>query len=69
MLDLGTGCGDFVACPNKSSKHAEEAIRHFMGSGEIKLFYSDDSPELKKMAQNLRVPHGRSTPYRPQSNS
>ena len=69
MLDLGTGCGDFVGCPNKSSKYAEEAIRHFMGSDTIKIFYSDGSPELRKTAQCLRVAHGRSTPYRPQSNS
>ena len=40
-----------------------------MGSDTIKIFFSDGSPELKKTAQCLRVAHGRSTPYRPQSNS
>ena len=54
--------------PNKSSEEAVAALKDFVGSDEVKLFYRDGSPELEKAAEDLKWTRGTSTPGRPETN-
>ena len=44
-------------------------LQYFMGGGRIKTFYSDKSPELRKVCKTLGIIYEHSQPGRPQNNS
>jgi hypothetical protein len=54
---------------DKSAEEAVTAFTHFIGSREsVKLFHSDNSPELIKAAKDMGWPHSTATPGRPETN-
>ena len=59
--------------PGKSRKvgEVEEQMRKFIGPDmdKVKLFYSDNAPEFKRLAKLLKVCPRLSTPKRPQTNA
>jgi hypothetical protein len=53
----------------KSSDETIAALQYFVGTGRIKLFYSDNAPELVRVCKTLQILQEHSTPGRPQNNS
>ena len=68
VLDRATR---YLAAYPQKAKATEEtlaSLRHFSGQDEVKLFYSDNAPELLGAAREMKLEHRTSTPGRPSSN-
>ena len=68
IMDTFTDLCDLVPSKGKTAEEAAVALRYFVGERDMKFLYSDNSLELKRAAEILRVPHPTSTPYRPENN-
>ena len=69
VKDRGTGWLECFPLATKSADDAYLAIQDLRGpKGYIHYLYTDNSRELIKAAQDLGIPHGTSTPGRPQTN-
>ena len=69
VKDRGTGWLECVPLASKSADDAYLALQDIRGpKGYIHYLYTDNSRELIKAAQDLGIPHGTSTPGRPQTN-
>ena len=66
LLDVASEYSDAFAKKTKGTNDSINAFKAFVGTDSC--FYSDNSKELKKMADTLTLPQATSTPYRPQSN-
>ena len=53
---------------SKSTEDTIEALQHFKGDHEVKLFYSDGAPELHAACRALGITHEVSTPGQSQNN-
>lgn len=51
----------------KSALDVVVALKHFIGTDEVKEYHSDDVGELKAAARDLGWPHSQSAPYKHQS--
>jgi len=69
VLDRATRWFAAYPVPDKSADEAFTCLSHFVGpKAEVKSFYSDNSPELRRAALELRWPHPTATPGRPDRN-
>ena len=69
MIDRATRWFGAYPVADKSADEAFRCLSHFAGPRDVvQSFYSDNSPELKRAALELRWPHPTSTPGRPDRN-
>ena len=68
IYDRGTQWLEAKPCPSKDAQTSKMALRDFAGSTEPKLFYSDNSGELKEAAKSLGWSHDTATDNRPATN-
>ena len=68
LLDNGTSISDVFPVKKRAAELAEKQINHFRGKGEIKSFWADNAPEIKKACDTLKIPMDNSPPQRPKSN-
>ena len=68
VLDRGTKWIDMFPLLTKDTPDAKAAMKEFMGRDELQSFYSDNSPELRKLALENGWQHSTSTPGRPETN-
>ena len=63
LWDMGTDCLFIAPTATRSEAETRKAMMDFFGStDEIRSFYSDNAPELKKAARTLEICHPTSTP-------
>ena len=67
ILDRGTRWIDMIPLLTKDHTDAAGAMKECMGNDVMKNFYSDCSPELKKVAAAKGWQHTTSTPGRPET--
>ena len=69
VIDRATRWFGAYPVADKSADEAFRCLSHFAGPRDVvQSFYSDNSPELKRAALELRWPHPTSTPGRPDRN-
>jgi hypothetical protein len=68
VLDRATKWLDCFPLLSKSATDAAIALAEFMGKERMQSFYSDNSPELLKIARDEGWRHPTSTPGRPDTN-
>jgi len=68
VLDRGTKWLDVFPLLDKSAEQANLAMIEFMGNQIMGSFYTDGSPELRKVAEGNHWKHSTSTPGRPETN-
>ena len=67
--DRGTSWVDAYATPTKQFEYVVEAMHHFTGPfAAVKLYYSDNAPELIRAARECGWPKDTSTPGVPENN-
>ena len=69
ILDVYSGLRNIYPTLTKDSNDTSLSIRHFMGTRKIKLFYSDNSGEIKKACKGLNILHDKAQDGMPQTNS
>ena len=71
IYDEGTNTIGFYPCKSRKASEVEAAFRKFCGADldKVKLLYSDNAPEFKKLAKKLKLAKRTSTPRRPKTNA
>jgi hypothetical protein len=69
IKDLYSKVKVLMPVDGKSSEEAIAALQYFVGLGRIKLFCSDNAPELIRVCKTLQILQEHSTPGRPQNNA
>ena len=54
VFDRATGFTNCYPAGAKSARKTEEAFVHWQGQQRVQLFYSDNAPELRKVAARMR---------------
>ena len=62
MHDVATKHNSFYPQATKTEEDAVLSLQHYAGKTDIKLFYSDNAPELMRAAKLLCLPHDTSIP-------
>ena len=69
IYDKATDYYDFFSVEDKSAEQAELRMKEFAGNDDLHWIFSDNSWELKKLAEDFDAHHPTSTPYRAQNNA
>ena len=63
LWDMGTDCLFIAPTATRSEQETRKAMTDFIGpTDDVRSFYSDNAPELKKAARSLEICHPTSTP-------
>ncbi len=68
VLDIATNLRHIYPVGTKGAADTILSLKHFMGTRNIREFYSDNSGEIKKACKELIILHDGSQPGMPQTN-